>query len=192
MENRDKQHMAKLRDYYARHHVLPSFGGIAKLLGFKSTSAVAALMERLKPAGYFASTPDRKLQPGPRFFEYPLVDSVPAGDPQTANDLPADPFQISQRLVKLPSQTVILKVRGESMIEAGLQSGDFVVVRKAAEAKIGDIVVAVVDREYTIKYLDRDERGYFLRPGNKEFKVIVPKQSFEIFGVVTGSFREYA
>ena len=191
MQNRDEMHLAKLRDYYAKHRVLPSFGGMAKLLGFKSTSAIAAMMARLKPAGYFSSTPDGRLQPGARFFEYPLVATIQAGRPQSSGDSPVEPFEISHRLVKVPSETVLLKVRGESMIDAGLLPGDIVVVLKGSEAKVGDIAVAVVDCDYTIKYLAKDDAGFYLKAGNKEYRDIRPKESLEIFGVVTGSFREY-
>ena len=77
------------------------------------------------------------------------------------------------------------------MIDAGLLPGDIVVVLKGSEAKVGDIAVAVVDCDYTIKYLAKDDAGFYLKAGNKEYRDIRPKESLEIFGVVTGSFREY-
>ncbi len=191
MQNRDDQHLAKLRDYYASHRVLPSFGGMAKLLGFKSSSAVAAMLNRLKPAGYFSSTPDGRLQPASRFFECPVVDSIQAGVPVPANDIPAEMRRIEERLIRVPSKTVQLVVKGESMIDAGLLPGDVVIVEKGAEAKAGDIVVAYLDSGYTVKYLAKDNAGFYLRAGNKEYRDIRPKESLELFGVVVGSFRKY-
>jgi len=72
-----------LRGYYAKHHVLPSFATIAKLIGLRTTSAVSAMVTRLKKEGYLESSPDRRLQPGPRFFEVVLLTM------QTENPLPA-------------------------------------------------------------------------------------------------------
>jgi repressor LexA len=77
------------------------------------------------------------------------------------------------------------------MIDAGLIPADYVVVQKGSIAKVGDIVVAVVDGEFTIKYLAEDKDGFYLKPGNKEYRDIRPGESLELFGVVTGSFREY-
>jgi repressor LexA len=191
MRNRDSEHLAKLRDYYSRHGVMPSFSGISKLLGFRSTAAVAGLASRLKAAGYLTSTPDRRLCPGDRFFEYPQVGTIQAGSPLPAYEMRGERCNITERLVGTPSQTVILKVRGESMVEAGILPGDYVVVLKGAEAKAGDIVVATIGQDYTVKYLARDDGGYYLKAGNKEYKDIRPEESMEIFGIVTGSFREY-
>jgi SOS-response transcriptional repressor LexA len=191
MVNRDDQHLAKLRDYYADHQVLPSYGGIARLLGFSSTAAVTTMVKRMKAVGYLDSTPDRRLQPGTRFFECVLADTIQAGQPQPAHDVPAVTFDLVRRLIRTPSRTVLLRVTGESMIDAGLLPGDYVVVLKGTPAKVDDIVVAVVDREFTIKYLAEDRGGYYLRPGNREYRDIRPEESLELFGVVTGSFREY-
>lgn len=77
------------------------------------------------------------------------------------------------------------------MLDAGLLPDDCVVVLREATAVVGDIVVALIDREYTIKYLAEDDAGVYLKPGNKEYKEIRPTDSLEIFGVVTGSFRSY-
>jgi len=144
MTSRDTQYLAKLRDYYATHHVLPSFATVAKLIGLHSTSAVAAMVARMKRDGFLSSSPDRRLQPGARFFESVLAHSVQAGMPQPANEGLVVGYDIAKHLVKVPSRTVLLKIRGESMIDAGLMPGDYVVVQKGTEAKLGDIVVAMV------------------------------------------------
>lgn len=191
MKNRDCQHLAKLRDYYARHGVLPSFSGIANILGFKATSAVACMMERLKPEGYFSTTPEGRLQPGPRFFEYTVVNTVQAGAPQPLNDVTPYSTRIDERLVKVPSMTVLAKVKGESMLEAGLMPGDTVIVEREREPNLGDVVVAIIDGETTIKYWAKDSGGFYLRAGNREFKDRWPRESLTVYGVVVGSFRAY-
>ncbi len=189
--NRDSEYLAKLRDYYAQHRVLPSYGGVAKLTGLKAASAAFAMIDRLKKQGFIESSPDRRLQPGKRFFEREVADSVQAGTPAPANDVMPDAFNIDEFLVENPSRTVLLKVRGDSMVDAGILPGDTVIVKKNAPATPGDIVVAMVDREYTVKYLARDKKGFYLKPGNQQYDNIRAKDHLEIFGLVVGAFRKY-
>ena len=65
------------------------------------------------------------------------------------------------------------------------------VVDRGAPARVGDIVVAIVDNQFTVKYLAQDGRGFFLKPGNIAYPPIRPEGQLEIYGVVTGSFRRY-
>ena len=191
MKNRDQEHLDRLRDYYAEHRVLPSFAVVAQRVGLKTTSAVSSMVDRMKVAGYLKSGPDRRLAPGPRFFEREVADTVQAGVPQPANEPGIDGLDIDSYLIDNPSRTVLLTVKGDSMIDAGLMPGDAVIVKKHAPANIGDIVVAIVDNEFTVKYLAKDKRGFFLRPGNKAYQPIRAKDGLEIFGLVVGSFRRY-
>src|ERR1700681_143906 len=87
----DRSYLAALQDYYAAHRALPSSPSIGAVLGLRSKSSVAALVARLKLAGFVESTPDRRLAPTRRFFERPLADSpVHAGLPSPIDDAPAD------------------------------------------------------------------------------------------------------
>lgn len=190
-KNNDHLHLAKLRDYFAKHCCLPSLTGICELLGFSAPASAFFLAERLKSHGYLKSGSGRRLVPGVHFFESSLVDTVPAGIPQPASGVEPILFDISQRLIRKPSTAVLLKVKGDSMINAGLISGDYVVVQRDQEANLGDIVVGIVDGDYTVKYLDIDDSGTYLKAANKAFPDIRPKESLAIYGVVTGSFREY-
>jgi SOS-response transcriptional repressor LexA len=191
MVNRDTEYLAKLQDYYAENGVLPSFSRIAVLIGLKTTSAVSVLVDRLKAASYLSSTPERRLIPGARFFERVVSDTIRAGPPLPSNDVRGDVVSIDRHLIEKPSHTVLLSVRGDSMNEAALLDGDTVVVIKGAPYKVGDIVIAIVDNEFTVKYLAQDKQGYFLRPGNKSYSPIRAKAQLEIFGLVVGSFRKY-
>lgn len=191
MKSRDVVYLAALRDYYAENKVLPSFATIAKMVGLRSTSGVSALVQRLKDANFLASTSDRRLAPGPEFFERPLADTVRGGSPSPSSDGFADTVSIDRLLIQNPSRTLLLSLRGDSMVDAGLMPGDSVVVAKGAPAKPGDIVVARVDDEFTVKYLAQDKRGFFLRAANKAYEPIRPKDHLDIFGLVVGSFRKY-
>lgn len=187
----DRSHLDRLQDYYAQHRVLPSYATIAGLLGLKSKSSVAALVARLKLQDFLEVTPDKRLKPGGRFFERPLADSVRAGFPSPANDARHDTLTIDEYLVERPSQTVLVTVKGDSMIDAGIHPGDIVAVEKKSAANVGDIVVAIVDNEFTLKYLEREKGQFVLRPANPAYPIIRPTGSLEIFGVVVGLVRKY-
>lgn len=191
MINRDVEYLGKLQDYYADKGVLPSFTKIALLAGLKTSSAASALVARLKLSQHLDSTPEKRLIPGSRFFERTLADTIRAGIPAQSNDVRNDLVTIDRFLIQKPSHSVLLLVRGDSMMEAGLLDGDTVVVIKGAPCRVNEIVVAIVDNEFTVKYLAHDKRGYFLRPGNKAYAPVRPKDQLEIYGLVVGSFRKY-
>lgn len=187
----DQNHLAKLQDYYADNGVLPPYSTMMTLLGLRSKSPVAALVARLKLQGYLEATPEKRLKPGERFFERAIYDSVRAGLPSPANDDQHDTLAIDRYLVNRPSQTVLITVKGDSMIDAGINEGDVVVVEKNATAGVGDMVVAIVDNEFTLKHLDREKNAWILRPANPAYPVIRPKGQLELFGVVVGMCRKY-
>lgn len=188
----DRQYLARLQDYYARHRVLPSYARIGVLVGLNSKASVAGLVQRLKAERFVDSTPDRRLKPGRRFFERPMTESVQAGLPALAPDIIApDTITIDERLIPNPSNTVLIKVKGDSMIDAGIHEGDLVVVEKRGSANIGEIVVAIVDNEFTLKRLHKERGRIVLKPENRAYPVIRPKGELEIFGVVVGQFRTY-
>jgi repressor LexA len=83
-------------------------------------------------------------------------------------------------------------VKGDSMLEVGILDGDLAVVEKRNTARRGEIVIAIVDNQFTLKRLDL-ERGHFvLRPENKAYPVIRPEGTLEIFGVMVGLVRKTA
>ena len=187
----DRSYLAALQDYYARHRALPSYASIGELLGLRSKSSVAALVARLKLAGFIDSTPDRRLAPTRQFFQRPLAsEPVQAGLPNPVDDAPADALTIDDYLIEHPSQTVLVRVKGDSMIDAGILDGDLVVVEKTASAKRGDVVIAIVDNQFTLKRLDLDRGRFVLKPENKAYPVIRPEGTLEIFGVMVGLVRK--
>jgi repressor LexA len=187
----DRSYLAQLQEYYATHRVLPSYASIGHLLGLKSKSSVAAMVARLKLAGFIDSTPDKRLAPTRRFFERPLAESpVHAGMPDPIDDAQGDALTIDDYLIEHPSQTVLVRVKGDSMMDAGILEGDLVVIEKAAAAKRGDIVIAIVDGQFTLKRLDLDRGSFVLKPENKAYPVIRPEGTLEIFGVMVGLVRK--
>lgn len=189
--NRDHEHLARLQEFYARRRFLPSYSKISELLGFRAKNAAVALVARLCRSGHLKQSPDRRLAPARRFFERPLAESkVAAGFPGPAGDGLQDAVSIDERLVRHPSRTVLVTVKGDSMIEAGILPGDTVIVEKRPAAQPGDIVVAVVENEFTVKRLAKEGNRFVLKPENKAYPVLRPRE-LEIFGIVAGVFRKY-
>jgi hypothetical protein len=187
----DPIYLEKLQDYYAEHKVIPSYSVLATLWGISAKSWVSECVNRFKDAGFLDHTPDKQLKPGARFFERRLATAtVRAGLPNPALDDGYDMVTIDDYLVRVPSRTSLIKVRGDSMIDAGIHEGDLIVVEQQPNANIGDIVVAIVDDEFTVKYLDREKSQWILKPGNRAYPVIRPQGKLEIFGVMAGLIRK--
>ena len=187
----DRSYLGALQDYYARHRALPSYASIGSLLGLRSKSSVAALVARMKLAGYLESTPDRRLAPTKRFFARALASGfVRAGLPDAVADDEPDAVTLDDYLIERPSQTVLVRVKGDSMMDAGIFEGDLVVVEKRAAAQRDDIVVAIVDNQFTLKRLELENGRFVLKPENKAYPVIRPEGALEIFGVMVGLVRK--
>ena len=116
---------------------------------------------------------------------------VPAGFPSPAEGLPAEQLDLVSYLVRNPAATFFLRVSGDSMIEAGIFDGDLLLVDRSLEPKSGDIVIAVLDGEFTVKRLLLKNGRVELRPENREFRIIRVPQGAEldIWGVVTNVIR---
>lgn len=189
--NRDPDHLAVLRAFFARHRTLPSYGELARELGFRSKFAGVRLVQRLSQAGFLESGPAGRLVPGRRFFELPVLDArVPAGtgDPSGAGET-YDLGSLEQLVVRHPDRTVLIRVSGDSMAEAGVLDGDTAVVERTDRPSEGDFVVALVDGRYTVKELRFKGRRPVLMPRNRRFKAIEPKADLQILGVVRGIVR---
>jgi len=96
---------------------------------------------------------------------------------------------IDEMVVRVPSKTQLIRVKGDSMVDAGILEGDYLVVEKQPHANVGEIVVAIVDNEFTVKYLEREKGAFVLKPANKAYPVIRPRGRLEIFGVMAGLVR---
>lgn len=189
----DTVYLGLLQDYYAEYRSFPSYARLSEILGVASKSVVKKILERLAAQRFLQRTPDEVWTPDARFFQRNLADAtVPAGMPVEARDVSSNEFGIDEYLVNRPSVTVLMEVKGDSMLDAGIHSGDIAVIEKRYMANVGELVVAVVDNEYTLKRLGKEDGEYVLIPENKSYPVIRPKGQFEIYGAVVGIVRRYA
>ncbi len=184
------QALNKLQDYYARYRTLPSYSTLLNVFAVRSKSGVAKLIAELRESGHLKMTPDQRLAPTARFFERTVHGQVRAGLPDHGQEAP-DFLNIDAYLVQKPSRSNLVRVRGDSMIDMGLLDGDFVVIEQNRHARIGEIVVAVIEGEQTVKILDQERGRFVLRPANAAYPVIRPQAALEIIGVVVGSCRSY-
>ena len=117
------------------------------------------------------------------FFDY----QVPAGFPSPAQDYIDLDLDLHNYLVKNPSSTFCVRVTGESMRDAGINSGDIMLVDRSLDPKNRSIVLAVVDNEFTVKRVNVSEEGLFLMPENADFNPIkiTSEMNFQVWGVIT-------
>ncbi len=185
--------LKKLQDYYARHSEIPSVSALSLMLG-KPEERISEMMGRLAEEGVLAA-PGGFHEPTDRFFESWLSpEAIPAGPPAriAAETLSRDSMNLQAYLVPKPSQTIMLPVRGDSMMDAGICDGDIAIVDMARQGKAGDIVVAKIDGEFTLKRLSKKGGKFFLKPENRSYSDLIPVQELEIQGVVTGLVRKYS
>jgi SOS-response transcriptional repressor LexA len=119
------------------------------------------------------------------------VGSVEAGLPSPAEAAELDRVSVEELFAQESAEQYMLTVKGLSMVDAGLQEGDMLIVEKTEKAKVGDIVIACIDGEWTVKYLRQKNGTYYLEPANEDFHDLYPEQSLEIGGVVRGVIRTY-
>lgn len=119
--------------------------------------------------------------------------SVHAGFPSPAADFDVKRLDLSKILIKHPQATYLLRVAGPSMREAGIDDGDTIVVDRAIKPQHGHIVVAVVDEEFTVKYLHQRAGRVRLKAANPTYPDIVPRegQTIEAWGVVTSCIKRF-
>ena len=127
-------------------------------------------------------------------FRIPLLnDSVSAGFPSPADDYTEENIDLNEHLISNPFSTFLLRVKGESMINAGIKDKDLIIVDKSLIAKPGDIVIAMIDGEFTIKRLSIKNDELYLKAENHNYPDFSFKDHIDvqIWGVVIYSIHSY-
>ncbi|MEA2103249.1 MAG: translesion error-prone DNA polymerase V autoproteolytic subunit [Candidatus Cloacimonadota bacterium] len=121
-------------------------------------------------------------------LELPLIKTkIKAGFPSPASDYVESTLDLNEHLIQHPSATFFLRVEGNSMINAGIRSGDLLVVDRAVQVDSNNIIIASIDEELTVKRMKVKKGKYYLIPENDEFNPIevTPEMEFSVWGVVT-------
>lgn len=187
--NMNSDYLNKLKTFYFENYYIPSYKELCNLFGVASTQSVAYWIDKWKEQGLLISDKE-KLTPTDKFFEFPVLGNIQAGFPTEqygiSETLALNPFKFNH-----PSFTYLLRVKGDSMIGAGIMDGDLVIIDKKIEPQPGFIVAAFIDGEWTLKYFRRKEGSVYLEAANPNYKPLFPKQNLEFGGVVIKVIREY-
>jgi SOS regulatory protein LexA len=185
------QAVIQLRSFYSDYKRLPSYQEMCKLFGFSSKKASFDLAKKLIAAGVIAKDSTGHLIPKNLTPSLPVLGSIAAGYPTTADQYFWGSLSLEQYVVQNPDRSYVLKVSGDSMINAGIHDGDFVIVEKNGQPTDGDIVVAEIDGDFTLKYFHKKIDGVFLRAANSKYPDFYPSSSLVIAGIVVSVIRRY-
>jgi repressor LexA len=181
----------KIISFYKKYRRMPGYNDIMSITGFKSKNAVYKLINKLVEAGVVSKDSEGRMIPSRSFDEIPVLGLVEAGFPTMVDEELTDTLNIDDYLVENRESSYILEVKGDSMIEAGIQEGDMVIVERKGTPKAGDIVIAEVDGGWTMKYLRMKNGKTYLEPANKKYSPIYPETDLKIAAIVKGVIRKY-
>jgi repressor LexA len=196
LTKRQKEIFDFIRRYASKHGYPPTVREIGKAVGLTSSSTVHAHLANLERIGLLKRDPTK-----PRAIELlidrarrairgpglPLVGQVAAGGPVLAEEQIEEYLEVPS-VIGGETGDYILKVKGDSMKDAGILEDDYVVVRPADDADDGEIVVALIEDEATVKRFYREKDRVRLQPANKAYKPIRTRD-LKLLGKVVGVFR---
>ena len=176
----------------------PSVREICEAVNLKSTSTVHGHLSRLEKKGLIRRDPTKPraielLLDSPikkELIDIPIVGKITAGEPILAHESIEDTFSMPINFIKNRNDLFILKVSGESMIEAGIFDGDLAIIEKTSVANNGEIVVALIENEATIKTFYKEDGYIRLQPENASMNPILVKDC-TILGKLAGLYRKY-
>lgn len=180
-----------ISDFHKERGRMPSFSEVGQLTGLRSKGAVSKFIAKLIRKNVLGKDDRGRLIPGSLSHTARVLGTVEAGFPSPAEEELADTISLDDLLIKNPKATFLLKVSGDSMSGAGILPGDMVIVDRGRTSRNGDIVIAEVDGEWTMKYLRKRGSDLTLLPANPAYKPIRPKKELKIAGVVTAVVRKY-
>ena len=181
----------KLVSFFRSNGRMPSYSELAKLYDFKSKNAAYSLANKFMDQDILRRDLRGFLIPGEQFNGIQILGTVQAGFPTFASEDKSGHISLDEWLVNEPDATYLLKVSGDSMIDAGILEGDYVVAERTQDFSVGDIVIAEVDDDWTMKYLRIKNNKYYLEAANDEYPDIHPKGELKIHAVVRSSVRKY-
>lgn len=190
-----------IEDYQLEHGGSPTLREMREHFGVSSDNSILKLLTALKEKGriikddtprgikLLASVKEKLSMPE---LKLPLLGMVPAGGPVLSEEYVEKWMKVSDDIVYKAKDSYLLRVKGDSMIDAGIFEEDVLVVCGSLQPKIYDIVVALVDNQNTVKRYMKDSQGrLYLKPENPRYDNIYPEGELYVQGVVTGLMRFY-
>lgn len=179
-----------LMTYYATHERMPTYEEMKKLFNVKSKNTVSYKIQKLLEEGFLEKDGRHITLANPGTIL--KLGTVQAGFPSPAEGTTMETVSLDRMLIRKKGSTYLLEVKGESMKDAGIFDGDMVVVERGRKPYRGEIVLALVDNEYTLKYLDIEKGKPVLVPANRRFKKIYPNpKELKIEAVARAIVRKF-
>lgn len=180
-----------ISDFYGKSGRMPSFSEIGHLFRLKSKSSVFKIINKLEKTGLLKRDHKGRLIPLSMKQHTKVLGTIEAGFPSPTEEELIDTISLDDLLIQNKDATFLLKVTGDSLKDAGILPGDMVIVDKSLNPVNGDIVIAQVDGEWTMKIFKKKENSIVLIPANPKYKPIHPKNELKVAGVVTSVIRKY-
>ncbi len=183
--------LAGVKKFYRRYRRLPSYAEMLKIFGVSSKNAVFKIVHKWIDEGFLKKEAD-KLSPTSKFFSLPFLGLIKAGFPVIADENKSY-LSLEEYLIEDPQSSFLLKVSGDSMVDAGIYEGDIVIIEQTKDARPGDIVLAQIDREWTLKILRKDNKSKitYLTAANVKYPPFYPKAELQIHGIVKAVVRKF-
>lgn len=199
LTKRQEKILQYISDYIVDHGYPPSYQDIADAFGIVSKNGVVRHLTALIRKGYIEKTDtsarsiriiDQKYQSSDNMMNVPLIGRVAAGFPILAEENIEDYVAVPRKIIKTEGRYFALRVQGDSMLNAGIHDGDLVIVRSEDRGTNGDIVVALLEDEATVKRFVSKGKQQYLKAENPDYPDIHPQQEWRIQGKVVGLIRD--
>jgi len=177
--------------FFRQQKRMPSYQEMLDLLGVKSKSVVHFWINKLIAGGFLERDGKSRLSLTKQSFAIPMVGSIRAGFPSPEEEVLSDSLSMDEYLITKPESSFILKISGDSMTGAGIMEGDLVIIEKGRDPQTGDIVIAEVDGDWTMKYIQKKGKEIVLEAANEKYPDITARTELRIGGVVTAVIRKY-
>lgn len=181
----------KIAQFFRRQRRMPTYSEMLPLLGLKAKSAAEYWIKKLLQKGVLEKDAKGFLKPVHLSLNLPLVGNIAAGFPSPAEEELRDTISFDEYLINHPTSSFVLSVTGDSMIGEGIKEKDLVIVERGREPKNGDIILAEVDGNWTMKYFCKKGKKVTLESANPKYPSISPQTELRIAGVITAVVRKY-
>ena len=188
-----------IREFQVKRGYSPSLADLALAFGVRSKNAIAKVVNALlrekqlekDPKGRIKILEIAEAHERPQPMVLPLFGPIAAGFATAAEEQAEELVGVEDYLVRDRARTFLLRVKGDSMINAGIVEGDIVVVERDKEPKVNEIVVGILDGEFTLKRLKKDKGKFYLQAENPAYPDMYAVEDLQTAGVVRGVMRKY-
>ena len=199
LTNHQRAVLAHIKEFQVKRGYSPSLADLAIAFGVRSKNAIAKVVNVLVREGFLEKDPKGRIkildhtaakEEVAEPMKLPLFGQIAAGFAAPVEEQAEEQVSLTDFLVRDPSRTFLLRVKGDSMKDVGILEGDLVVVERGTEPKVGEIVVGILDGEFTLKRLVKEKGKYFLRAENPDYPDMYALEELQVAGVVRSVVRK--